>query len=114
MNTDDASAVLNSASGDGIVRDKNGEVVFAFYKELGEKEVLEDEALSLMHGLILCKIKKIVNIEVEVDSAILVRLILTKAIGKWPLCLILQQIRLLLHEHSVADGIAVFNIKFGL
>lgn len=59
----------------------------------------------------------------EVDSTILVDLILTKATGKWPLCLILQQIRLLLYELSasvthvwhqanlVVDGIAALTLN---
>lgn len=78
----DTSVALNSAAGSGIVRDRNGDVIFAFYKKFGENEVLEAEAMALMHGLTLYKTKKIVNLEVEEDSTVLVHLLQRKAIGK--------------------------------
>lgn len=39
LNTD-VSVVQGRASGGGILRDSSGRLVFAFYKEFGEKEVL--------------------------------------------------------------------------
>lgn len=71
----DASVALKSAAGERIVRDENGDAVFAFYKEFGDKEVLEAEATALMHGLTLSKTKKIANLKVEVDSTVLAHLL---------------------------------------
>ncbi|XP_071921874.1 uncharacterized protein [Coffea arabica] len=54
LNTD-ASVSQGRAAGDGILRDSSGRVVFAFYKEFGDTEVLTAESLALLQGLQLCQ-----------------------------------------------------------
>ena len=50
----DASVREQVASGGGVLRDSTGKVIFAFYKEFGEIEVLSAEASALLFGLQLC------------------------------------------------------------
>ena len=50
----DASMVNCKATGGGVMCDHYGNVTLAFYKELGEMEVLEAEAYALLNGLQAC------------------------------------------------------------
>ncbi|XP_071916306.1 uncharacterized protein [Coffea arabica] len=59
------------AAGDGLVRNHQGEVIFAFYKEFGDVDVLAAESLSLLFGLTLCVQSGMDGFAVEVDSAVL-------------------------------------------
>ncbi|XP_027150394.1 uncharacterized protein LOC113750636 [Coffea eugenioides] len=52
LNTD-ASVVNGKASGGGVLRDSHGRVIFAFYKEFGDKGVLHAEALAVLEGLLI-------------------------------------------------------------
>ncbi|XP_027174266.1 uncharacterized protein LOC113773861 [Coffea eugenioides] len=63
----DASVVEEVASGRGLLRDHDGNLIFAFYKEFGAAEVLLAEDLALLHGLRLCKEKGYIALQVEVD-----------------------------------------------
>jgi len=92
LNTD-ASVRDTSASGDGVLRDHSGKVVFAFYKEFGELDVLAAEAAALEHGLQLCGSRGYLPLIIEVDSQILVQLINAIGRAKWPLCNVLDRIR---------------------
>lgn len=74
LNTD-ASVVNGRASGGGLVRDVDGKVIFAFYKEFGDVDVLTAEAMSLLHRLWLCYGKGLHGIYVESDSLSLVQLV---------------------------------------
>ena len=56
LNTD-ASVANRRASGGGVLRDSNGSLVFAFYKEFGEKGVLQAEALAVLEGLLVYEAK---------------------------------------------------------
>ncbi|XP_027174456.1 uncharacterized protein LOC113774088 [Coffea eugenioides] len=67
LNTD-ASVYQGRASGGGLLRNMDGNLVFAFYKEFGESDVLMAESLSLMHDLLLCSERQAQNLLVEVDS----------------------------------------------
>ena len=95
LNTD-ASVANGRASGGGVLRDSNGRLVFAFYKEFGEKGVLQAEALAVRDGLLVCEAKGIRGILVEVDSAVLVSLVKSSALGGWSYCSLLRRIRKLL------------------
>lgn len=76
------------------------------------------ETQALLHGLMLRKKKQIINMTVEVDLEVLVHLLITKAVGKWLLCILLRKIRHLLYEvsaiinhvwrqvNSIVDGLA--------
>ena len=46
-----ASVVNGRARGGEVLRDSKGRLVFAFYKEFGEKRVLQAEALAVLEGL---------------------------------------------------------------
>lgn len=85
MNTD-ASVREQVASGGGVLRDSTGKVIFAFYKEFGELEVLSAEASALLFGLQLCVDGGFRQVQVEVDSEVLVKLVLSQSLSKWPLC----------------------------
>ena len=67
LNTD-ASVAVGKEAGGGILWDYYGELIFAFYKEFGDVDVLTDESLSLMHGLLLCQERDCNHLLVEVDS----------------------------------------------
>lgn len=92
LNTD-ASVRDTYASGDGVLRDHSGKVVFAFYKEFGELDVLAAEAAALEHGLQLCGSRGYLPLIIEVDSKIRVQLINAIGRAKWPLCNVLDRIR---------------------
>ena len=56
------------AFGGRILHNHEGMLIFAFYKEFGEVDVLMFENLSLCWGLQLCKERDFKHFEVEVDS----------------------------------------------
>ncbi|XP_071914053.1 uncharacterized protein [Coffea arabica] len=95
LNTD-ASVVNGRAMGGGLVRNYQGKLIFAFYKEFGEHGVLEAECLALLEGLQLCVQRGLVLSLVEVDSKVLVHLVVSGAVAKWPLCNSLRKVRRLL------------------
>nr|XP_027088507.1 uncharacterized protein LOC113709854 [Coffea arabica] len=64
----DASVKHGRATGGGLVRDYQGKMIFAFYKEFGEYNVLEAEGLALLFGLQLCSQRGLRPSLVEVDS----------------------------------------------
>ena len=47
---------------------EEGRLIFAFYKEFGEVDVLIAESLSLLHGLQLCRNAQVQCLLVEVNS----------------------------------------------
>lgn len=97
LNTD-ASVRQGRAAGGGLLRDHEGKLVFAFYKEFGEADVLMAETLSLYHGLRLCQERGVRSPQVEVDSAVLVGLISSDALARWPLCNLLCRLRYLIRS----------------
>ena len=122
MNTD-ASVVNGLAKGGGVIRDFEGKMLGAFYKEFGEYEVVHAEGLALLTGLQWCVGTGLSDILVEVDSLALVRLVTSQSVGKWPLCSVLSQIRLLLckvkgtithiyrEANAVADNLAALSLE---
>ncbi|XP_071926081.1 uncharacterized protein [Coffea arabica] len=98
----DASVNRGRASGGGLLRDSQGRLIFAFYKEFGEQDVLEAESLALLFGLQVCAQRGICPSLIEVDSKTLVQLLASGVIGKWPLCNVLRQIRDLLDGFSAS------------
>lgn len=110
------------ASG-GILRDQNGRLIFAYYKEFGDVDVLTTESLSLLHGLELCWEKEVHDLDVEVDSEVLVRMLSSGVLAKWMLCNVLQKTMELLLElsssvvhvyreaNAVADKLAGFHLN---
>ncbi|XP_027120510.1 uncharacterized protein [Coffea arabica] len=122
LNTD-ASVTNGLAKGGGVIRDFEGKMLGAFYKEFGECEVVHAEGLALLTGLQWCVETGLSGILVEVDSLALARLVTSQSVGKWPLCSVLSQIRLLLgkvngaishiyHEaNAVADSLAALSLE---
>ena len=55
-----------------LLRDHEGKMIFAFYKEFSEEDVLMAECLSLLHGLQLCLRRNLDSFQVEVNSQVLV------------------------------------------
>ncbi|XP_027158457.1 uncharacterized protein LOC113760083 [Coffea eugenioides] len=95
----DASVNHGRATSGGLVRDCQG-LIFAFYKEFGEQDVLEAESMALLFGLQLCLQRGFRPSLVEVDSKALVQLVVSGVIAKWPLCNILRKVRGLLEGFS--------------
>lgn len=81
LNTDACVAVGGAASG-VLVRDSEGDLVFAFYKEFGEVDMLTAEALSLQVGLTHCQARGVQQLTVEVDNRSLVRLVSSDVLAK--------------------------------
>nr|XP_027101056.1 uncharacterized protein LOC113720378 [Coffea arabica] len=98
----DASVLQGRATGGGLLRDYQGKLVFAFYKEFGDQGVLEAECMALLFGLQLCLQRGVYPSLVEVDSKALVQLVVSGAIAKWPLCNSLRKVRGLLQVFSAA------------
>ena len=98
----DASVVQGRATGGGLLRDGQGKLIFAFYKEFGEQDVLGAECMALLFGLQLCLQKGLRPSLVEVDSKALVQLVVSGAIAKWPLCNSLRKVRGLLEDFSAS------------
>ncbi|XP_027155455.1 uncharacterized protein LOC113755747 [Coffea eugenioides] len=96
----DASVQQRHALGGGLLRNTDVNLVFAFYKEFSESNALMAESLSLMHGLLLRLERQVQNLLVEVNSETLVRLLLSRVVGKWPLFNVLRRIRGLLSDSS--------------
>ena len=99
LNTD-ASVAHKRAYGGGLLRDSDGHLIFAYYKEFGELDVLLAESASLLHGFQLCRDLATGPLLVEVDSKSLVDLLNTGATSRWPLCNTLRRIRALLSSLS--------------
>ncbi|XP_071928034.1 uncharacterized protein [Coffea arabica] len=118
----DASVINGKAAGGGVLRDHWGRVVWAYYKEFGDLDVLAAEAQSLLFSLQLCVERGVSSLIVESDSRVLVQLVGSKALSKWPLCTVLREIthhigRLeatLLHvfreANAVADALASLQL----
>lgn len=100
LNTD-ASVMQQVAAGGRLVRNHQEEVIFAFYQEFSDVDVLAAESLSLLFGLTLCVQRGMDGFAVEVDSAVLVRLIQSNSLAKWPLCNTLRHIRKIVAQASV-------------
>nr|XP_027120463.1 uncharacterized protein LOC113737428 [Coffea arabica] len=98
----DASVIQGKATGGGLLRDYQGKLIFAFYKEFGDQGVLEAECMALLVGLQLCHQRGVVPSLVEVDSKALVQLVVSGAVAKWPLCNNLRKVRNLLEGFSAA------------
>ncbi|XP_027182050.1 uncharacterized protein LOC113780450 [Coffea eugenioides] len=97
LNTD-ASVLHGRASGGGVLRDHCGKVCFAYYKEFGELDVLEAEAQSLLHGLQLCADREVGALTVESNSNALVQLVCLDMGSKWPVCIVLREIKYLVQR----------------
>ncbi|XP_027103135.1 uncharacterized protein [Coffea arabica] len=121
LNTD-ASVLIGKAAGGGVLRDHDGRVISAYYKEFGDLGVLEAEAQALLEGLQMCAERETGALTVESDSKVLVQLVNSEAVSKWPVCTVLQDIRHLLHQmraplqhlfreaNSVADALASLQV----
>ncbi|XP_027098924.2 uncharacterized protein [Coffea arabica] len=98
----DASVVQGLATGGGLLRDCQGKLIFAFYKEFRDQDVLGAECMALLFGLQLCSQKGLRPSLVEVDSKALVQLVVSGAIAKWPLCNSLRKVRGLLKDFTAS------------
>ncbi|XP_027178018.1 uncharacterized protein LOC113777177 [Coffea eugenioides] len=92
----DASMVEGVASGGGLIRNHEGNLIFTFYKEFGVADVLLAEGLALLHGLQLYKEKGYSSFHTEVDSESLASLVKEGTLTKWLFCNVLLEIRSLL------------------
>nr|XP_027090383.1 uncharacterized protein LOC113711414 [Coffea arabica] len=88
--------VNRRASRGGVLRDSDGKLIF--YKEFGEKGVLEAKALAVLEGLRVCAAKGVQEVMVEVDSAVLVSLVKSSALGGWSHYNLLRRIHRLLDQ----------------
>nr|XP_027127722.1 uncharacterized protein LOC113743823 [Coffea arabica] len=122
LNTN-ASVVSGRAMGGGVVRSTKGDLVFAFYKEFGEQDILSAEALALQEGLRSCQDNNLLGFVVEVDSSTLVSVVSSKMPSRWPLCNIIRHIQFLVanlgvslvhtfrEANAVADALASLNLR---
>lgn len=99
LNTD-VSVTKRKVSGGGLLQDHEGRLIFAFYKEFGEVDVLTAEGRALLQGLLFCNRVRVQRLLVEVDSTGLVQLLDSGSLAKWLLCNSLRQIRALLQSFS--------------
>ncbi|MQL92016.1 hypothetical protein Taro_024639 [Colocasia esculenta] len=93
LNIDGAFKPAGSAGGGGILRDRNGDMSFAFsqaYHSLNSN--LQSEALALRDGLKICCSKGIQEVLVETDSLNLVHIISGQQTCPWDLLCILQDV----------------------
>lgn len=107
-----------------MVRDAVGDLVFTFYKEFGQVDVLIAEALCLQAGLKLCLAQSMGHLTVEVDAKSLVQLVNSNVLAKWPLCRIIQNIWMLIKEmHATLNfiywegslvAVALVSVRLGL
>ncbi|XP_071902653.1 uncharacterized protein [Coffea arabica] len=100
LNTD-ASVTPLGAYGGGLVRSHTGNLVFAFYKEFGDQDVLMAEASSLLLGLHFCQEWNFRGFGAEVDAKALVAIVSSNPVARWPLCNLIHQILALLLELGV-------------
>ncbi|XP_027157510.1 uncharacterized protein LOC113759137 [Coffea eugenioides] len=119
----DTSVVSGHASSGGVVRSAEGDLVFAFYKEFGDQDVLSVEALALLEGLRSCQDNNLSGFVAEVDSSTLVSVVSSKLPSRWPLCNIIRHIQFLVanlgvslvhtfrEANAVADALAALNLR---
>ena len=89
------SVINRKASRGGVLMSQKRKLIFAFYKEFGEFNVLEVERLSLFYGVQLCIQRRVDNLLVEVNSKTWVTLVNSPNVDKWLLCNYIHQI----HRH---------------
>ena len=94
----DASLREGCAVGAVVVRDCEGKLVFAGYKEFGDVEVLVAKVLALLVTLRMCAKRGFARFLIKVDSRLLTHLVSSRSAGKWPLCNALHQIHYWLKE----------------
>lgn len=101
LNTD-ACVKSSRACCGGLARSCEGKVIFAFYKEFGEANVLLVEDLALLWGLQLCLDRGLLGFAAEVDSKTLVLLVKSGTLAPWPLCNTLRKIRSLISSSGAS------------
>ncbi|XP_071918763.1 uncharacterized protein [Coffea arabica] len=101
LNTD-ASICDGQGAGGGLLRDHESKIIFAFYNEFGEVDVLTAECLALLHGLRMCSVAFRERLLVEVNSNSLALLVSSRGSSQWPLCNFVRQIRHLVLSFSAA------------
>lgn len=125
LNTDGSShGNPRLRGGKGILRDPNGDVVFAFAKYYGSTSSPQAEARALYTGLEICASKGLSQIVVETDSKLLWGILVSKSISPSSICSLIQKIRCfdplvisVIHcfreVNMVADSLASFSIFSG-
>ncbi|XP_027157174.1 uncharacterized protein LOC113758590, partial [Coffea eugenioides] len=104
-------------------KDQVLDLVFAFYKESGEQDVLSSEALALLEGLRYCQDNNLSGVIAEMDSSTLVNLVSSKMTSCWPLCNTIRHIQFLVanlrvslvhtfkEANAVADALASSDLR---
>nr|XP_027102884.1 uncharacterized protein LOC113724156 [Coffea arabica] len=93
LNTDGCSKGNPGASGGGgILRDGGGSLILAFSCYFGHATSLQAEVCALLFGVQLCIQRGFGRIEVELDSLVLVHILLGKATYPWSVYHEIQQL----------------------
>ena len=121
----DGAVSQNCASIGGIIRNSEGDPVFAYQELCGEKTVFESELLAIKCGLDYCLTKGFLNVIVEADSLSVLQLIekdncplmnwkwiqLMDRISQLKLLLNLKFTHIFREGNQVADYLAEMSIK---
>ena len=84
LNTDGCSLGNPGVSGGGgVLRDSSGVAVFGFSTPFGELTCIQAEIRSLLVGVQQCLLRGFLRIQVEVDSLVLVNILLKKSRCPW-------------------------------
>ncbi|XP_057815560.2 uncharacterized protein LOC131029183 [Cryptomeria japonica] len=99
LNFDGAAKGNPGQAGTGcIIRDHNGDCVWAISRKIGSDTNNEVEMEAITMGLQLCRAKGIGNIDIEGDSQLCIQAAIKKEIHNWNLKGWLQKIGELLNE----------------
>lgn len=118
LNIDGSSIGTGEAGGGAVLRDYNGDVIFAASIFFGKATSVYAEVLALIHGLKLCEERGLQGFQVDTDSLLLVNMIHGVVSIPWRYRVHLQHILALLRStnstlhhrfrevNSVADALA--------
>lgn len=107
-----------------MLRDSNGDVVFAFSEFFGKINSLQAETRALCMGLEICSAKGVMRVLVEVDSKVLWMIVTSGHAGPSSVRTIVRKIRsfnAIIHSiwhcfreaNSVVDSLASFSFSIG-
>lgn len=74
LNTDGSLLQNGCGGGGGVLRDRNGRMIFAFTEAYSEVSVLAAEMRALITGLQMCTDRGLNSVQIEVDSKLLVQM----------------------------------------
>lgn len=94
----DGSRRTTQTAGGGLLRDQNGNAIFAFSSFYGDQSTIQSELQAIMEGLQICRQRGIHNLIIESDSMLAVNMITAKMKDAWEVSYLIRRCRNLMQD----------------